>query len=68
MTTLSALVQALAGEDTEDLAQQTLIVAFFVQVVNLNVLKGVAWIGTWLLVPVWSRALFLPSLRLLQWS
>jgi hypothetical protein len=65
-TTLSALVQALASEDTEDLAQYALIVAFFVQVIYLNVIEGVAWIGTWLLIPVGGRALFLSRLWLLQ--
>ena len=65
---LSALPQALAGKDTEYLAQQTLIVPFFVQVVYFNIIEGVAWIGTWLLIPVWSRTLFLPGWRLLQRS
>ena len=65
---LSALTQALAGEDTEDFAQQTLIVAFFIQIINLNIIERIAWVRTWLLIPVWGRTLFLPCLWLLHWS
>ena len=65
---LETLVQSLAGEDTEYLAQQPLIVAFFIQVVNLDVIEGIARIRVRLLIPVWSRTLFLPRLWLLHWA
>jgi hypothetical protein len=65
---LEALVQTLASEDTEYLAQQTLIVAFFIQVVNFDVIEGIAWIRLRLLIPVWRRTLFLPCLWLLHRS